>query len=249
MINLAVIPSMVLFFVVWYGDRVEKEPPKFLLKLFLFGCLSTISAVIIGLIGELIIGLAFDQESMVYLIIDNFIVTALVEEGGKYFFLKKLTWKNPEFNYTFDAVVYAVAVSIGFATVENILYVLSGGIIGGIIVAIMRAILSVPGHVIFAVFMGYYYGLAKYADAAGDEKKRKSNLVKALLIPVLLHGFYDFCLSTGSGLFVLIFLLFDLIMTIVAIVHFVKLSKGDTAIPAKMAEPDFRQEDGTKGQI
>ena len=235
MINLAVIPSMVLFFVVWYGDKVEKEPPKLLLKLVLFGCLSTVSAVIFGLLGELVVGLFLDTESLIYLIVDNFLLTALIEEGGKFFFLKIGTWKNKECNYTFDGVVYAVAVSLGFATIENILYVISNGILGGIFVAIIRALLSVPGHVIFAVFMGYYYGLAKYAEAEGDSGKCRKNLVKALLVPTLLHGFYDFCLSTESGIFILIFFLFDLTMTIVAIVRFIKFSKGDTAIPGANA--------------
>lgn len=231
MINLAVIPSMILFMVVWLGDRVEKEPPKLLLKLFLFGALSTVSALILGLLGGVVTRLFLGGEDLLYLLVDNFIVVALVEEGGKYFFLKLITWKNPEFNYTFDAVVYAVAVSLGFATIENILYVVSQGIIGGIIVAFMRALLAVPGHVIFAVFMGCYYGLAKHASAVGDVRKCRVNLVKALVIPVLLHGFYDFCLNTGSGVFVLIFFLFDIAMVIVTIWRFVKLSSRDTAIP------------------
>ena len=89
MINLAVIPSMILFFIVWYGDKVEKEPPKLLLKLFLFGGLSTISAVILELLGGVIIGLIFEEESLVGILLNNFIAIALVEEGGKYFFLKK----------------------------------------------------------------------------------------------------------------------------------------------------------------
>lgn len=231
MINLAIIPSMVLFFVVWYGDKVEKEPPKLLAKLFGLGCLSTISAVILGLLGEFAAGLVFEQESMIYLAVDNFILTALIEEGGKYFFLKVGTWKNKEFNYTFDGVVYAVAVSLGFATIENILYVLSSGLIGGFFVAIIRALLSVPGHVMFAVFMGYYYGLAKYAEAEGNMAKCRINLVKALLVPVLLHGFFDFCLSTGEGIFILLFFLFDICMTVAAVVRFWLFSKGDTAIP------------------
>lgn len=231
MINLAVIPSMILFFVVWYGDRVEKEPPRLLLKLFLFGALSTVSAVILELVGELMLGIFTEEGSLLYLLLNNFIFVALVEEGGKYFFLKLATWKNPEFNYTFDAVVYAVAVSLGFATIENILYVLTGGIIGGVVIAFIRGLLSVPGHVIFAVFMGYFYGMAKYAHATGNEKKCRVHLMLALVVPVLLHGFYDFCLTTKSWIFILIFLLFDVNMVAVAIWQFLRLSKGDTAIP------------------
>ena len=106
------------------------------------------------------------------------------------------------------------------------------------IIAIVRALLAVPGHVMFAVLMGYYYGTARYADAVGDAAKCRINLRMALVIPTLLHGFYDFCLSAEKGILILCFFLFDLLMTIVAIIQFVRLSKGDTAIPVRQAEKD-----------
>ena len=85
-----------------------------------------------------------------------------MEEGGKYFVLKHKTWRHPAFNYTFDAVVYAVTAALGFAVAENILYVMDGGV--G--VALLRAAVAVPGHAFDGVFMGYYYGIAKTAQLA-----------------------------------------------------------------------------------
>ncbi len=224
---LSVLPSIILFIIVWKGDRYEKEPPKLLLKLFFFGALTTISASIIEILfSDYILG-AMDHGSMLFIFIDNFLITAVSEEAGKYFVLKKLTWRHPAFNYTFDAVVYAVCASLGFATIENMLYLIDGNI--GL--AITRAIFSIPGHVIDAVFMGYYYGIARFADAYDDKRLTNRNLKLAFIVPVLIHGFYDFCLSTDYGIFILIFLIFEGVITVITVKKFKQLSKSDIVIP------------------
>ncbi|MBO4845335.1 MAG: PrsW family intramembrane metalloprotease [Lachnospiraceae bacterium] len=223
---LSVLPSIVLFIFVWKKDKIEKEPPKLLLKLFLFGALTTVSAMILGEIFTVITLEFIYEDTLTFAIIDNFILTALIEEGGKYFVLKKCTWKHKAFNYTFDGVIYAVCASLGFATLENILYVVGDGLS----TAILRALLAVPGHVIDALYMGCYYGIAKYEEALGNTKQSKSNLKKALLVPVLIHGFYDFCLSDESGLFLIVFLVFEIIITIKAVKKLKSLSKEDKMI-------------------
>ena len=124
-------------------------------------------------------------------------------------------------------MVYSVVVSLGFATFENILYVFQNGI--G--TAITRAIFSVPGHVIDAIFMGYFYGLARRAHGAGEEGAAKRYLFEALLIPVIMHGFYDFCLSTEDGMFILLFLVYEVVITVVAVKKLKSLSKNDAIIP------------------
>ena len=124
-------------------------------------------------------------------------------------------------------MVYAVTVSLGFATLENILYLFEASI--GI--AVVRALFSVPGHVIDAIYMGYYYGLARHADAYGDERLTKKYLRRAFFVPVVIHGFYDFCLSTEYGIFLLIFLTFEVVITILAVKKFRQLSKLPVTIP------------------
>lgn len=223
---LAIFPAAVLLVILWKLDSIEKEPPGLLARLFVFGALTVFSAMIFGSIGTELFLSPLIPGSLAYLIIDNFIVTALVEEGGKRFVLKKLTWKHPAFDYTFDAVVYAVTVSLGFATLENIFYVFENGI--G--TAIVRAILSVPGHAIDAVYMGSYYGMAKQCEHAGNRRGMRRGLRKSLLVPVLLHGFYDFCLSSESELLLLAFLAFEIIITIAAILRLRKLSREDHPI-------------------
>ncbi len=212
---LAVIPAVIIMFNVRKLDKAEPEPRGLLAKLFIFGALTVISAVLLGMVAEALN--IFDEGTTAYILFDNFIATALIEEGGKYFVLKKCTWKHPAFNYTFDAVVYAITVSLGFATVENIFYVMDGDIV----TALMRAVLSVPGHAIDGLFMGCYYGAARLSG-------RKS--VATLLVPVLLHGFYDFCLSMDSIAFTGLFFIFEIIITVTAVKKIKKLSAEDTPV-------------------
>ncbi len=226
LIFLAVLPGIVLFAMIQRQDKIEKEPPGLLLKLFLGGALTTASAMLFGWLGGELLLDGLDSESIEYLLIDNFLITALVEEGGKYYVLKKTTWRHPAFNYTFDAVVYAVTAALGFAVLENVLYVMSGGI--G--TALLRAVVAVPGHAFDGVYMGYYYGLAKSAWTNGERREMRSCLRKALWVPVLLHGFYDFCLETGSDLFFAIFIAFDLALTVLAIRRIKKLSHSDAPV-------------------
>lgn len=227
MLLLSILPSIILLVVVWKGDRYEKEPPGLLIKLFLLGSLTTISAFIIEFLFENVILSFMNQQGILFALIDNFLVVAVVEEAGKYFVLKKVTWKHPAFNFTFDAVVYAVAVSLGFATLENILYLIDGSVF----LALSRALFSVPGHFIDALYMGYYYGLARFSDAYNDDRLKKGNLRLAFWVPVLIHGFYDFCLSTEYGIFILIFLIFEAVLTFFAVRKFLKLSRIVAPIP------------------
>ncbi|MCR5704264.1 MAG: PrsW family intramembrane metalloprotease [Eubacterium sp.] len=226
MIKLAVLPALILFFYVYKLDKIEKEDSKLLIKLFLLGAATIISAIVLELIGMALLSMFFEKGETAYIFIANFLVVAVAEEGGKYLVLKKNTWNHEEFNYSFDAVLYAITVSLGFATIENVMYVLDGGV--G--VAILRALTSVPGHAIFGLFMGNYYGLAKRCEQQGYEDGMRKNLRKALGVPVLLHGFYDFCLEMNSGWFLGTFLVFELGLTILSVKKVKKMSKQDVAL-------------------
>lgn len=227
MLILAILPSIILFIIVWKGDRYEKEPPKLLIKLFLLGALTTISALIIEFLFSYVILRSMNHQGITFALINNFLVVALAEESGKYLVLKRVTWKHPAFNYTFDAVVYAVSVSLGFATLENVIYLIHGSVS----TAIGRALFSVPGHFIDALFMGYYYGFARFSDSYGDDRSKKKYLTQALGVPVLIHGFYNFCLSTEYRIFILVFLVFEVLMTVLSIRRFRQLSAAEVPIP------------------
>ncbi len=228
MIALSIIPGIILFLIVRKYDSVDKEPAGLLLKLFLFGALTVVSAILIRLYGgraaEAIFG---DRTNAGFLFIDCVILTALVQEGGKFLVLKLITWKNREFNYTFDAVVYSVVVALGFSIFLNIAYAFRFGMDDSLI----RIIFSVPGHAINSVFMGYFYGLARFAEGEKDESAVKKYLLEALLIPVALHGVYDLCISADRPAFYVMFAIYAVLMTVICVRQFILLSKNDTLIP------------------
>ena len=211
LIAAAVIPAIVLLRFVYKEDRLDKESPGLLLSLVIFGILSTFAAIVTEQIGEAILGILLPQSSTAYNVLLYFVVVALSEEGFKYLLLKKRTWYSSEFNCQFDGVVYAVFVSLGFAAFENVKYVFSYGLS----VALPRAILAVPGHMGFAVFMGVFYGRAKRCYGWGNGFGCKVNLILGYLFPVFLHGVYDTCCMLGTNTSTLVFVGFVLAMYLI----------------------------------
>lgn len=223
---LAVLPSIVLLIFVYKMDSYEKEPKGLLFGLFFLGVVSTIPAALLEVLGDFILALFVDEETSIYNGIEAFMVVALIEEGFKFLFMYILTWKNKAFNYKFDGIVYAVFVSLGFATFENILYVADGSVA----TALLRGVLSIPGHMTDAVFMGYYYGLAKDMHARGKKSQCTTYMWLTLIVPVILHGIYDCCLFIGSGISIIIFFLFVVLIDIISIVRVVRSSKHNAKI-------------------
>ncbi len=167
-----------------------------------------LASIVLEQIGTTILNSFVSPENPAYVIFLAFLVVAVVEEGTKFYLLHRRTWKNPNFNYRFDAIVYAVFVSLGFAAFENIGYVFGYGIT----VAPARALLAIPGHMSFAVFMGYFYGRAKLFFDYGDKEKSRTNLWLAYLSAVFLHGFYDSCAMIGSAGSTIVFVVFIILM-------------------------------------
>ena len=200
----AVLPAALLLRFVYRHDTVEKEPPGLLLRLLLMGVLAALCSGFLEGLAQTLLDLIVSPRSPLYTVLLAFLVVAMVEEGTKFWLLRRCTWRHPAFNYRFDAIVYAVFVSLGFAAYENIQYVLSYGLS----VALCRALLAVPGHMAFAVYMGVFYGRAKLRAGWGDGRGVRRNLRLAYLWPVFLHGFYDTCAMSGTALATGVFLVF-----------------------------------------
>ena len=212
LIAAAVIPAVILLVRVERLDRLEKESAGLLLSLVVFGVVSTSVAALGERIGIAVLNRLFAQESVLCDVLLYFGVVAFSEEGAKYVLLKRRTWRSPEFNCQFDGVVYGVFVALGFALWENIGYVA----MYGLSTALIRAVTAVPGHACFGVFMGVWYGMAKRREGAGDAAGSKRMRVRALLIPALLHGFYDFVASRESAAGSLVFIVFVILMFVTA---------------------------------
>ncbi len=204
----AVVPALFLMRYIYRHDTIEKEPASLLGSLVLCGVGAALVASVVERVGEWILNSALSQSSPYYLLVLAFVVVGAVEEGAKLFFLKMRTWKDWNFTHLFDGVVYSAFVSLGFAAYENIRYVFSYGLS----VALPRALFAIPGHLGFSVFMGVFYGRAKLCENRGDPAGRNKNLVLGYLLAVLLHGVYDACAMSGSGLATVIFYVFVAVM-------------------------------------
>lgn len=193
----ALAPVAIILFYVYFRDKYDKEPIGLLIKALVAGALTVIPVIFLeNLLSSL--NPAY-EESVFAGFWHAFVVAGFSEELLKFGALYLLVWKSPHFNEKFDGIVYAVFVSLGFAAVENVLYVSSGGME----TAISRAWSAVPAHAIFGVTMGYFFGIAHMYPSL-----RKSYLRKALMIPILLHGIYDFILMAGIPWLLSLFLPF-----------------------------------------
>ena len=198
---MAIIPTIVILAIVYNTDK-EKEPTKLLLSLFGVGILSCFLTVVISFAFDSVLSVfkIINEKSYIYIIFRCFLQVALIEELSKWIFCYSIGWNNKEFNHQYDAIVYCVFVSLGFATFENVLYSLHFGLK----TSILRGVISVPSHAAFAVIMGYYISKAKISKNAKDQYL---NMIYSIIIPVLLHGVFDLCLTIGQKALIIFLLL------------------------------------------
>ncbi len=183
---LAILPGIFISFYIYWRDRHSPEPHFNLIKTFIIGGIATYPAIKMEEYGIHTMGLLPSAD-----IWDTFWfafgVIAFSEEIAKLWFLRVFIVPKKDFNEPMDGIVYAVMLGMGFATWENILYVVYRN--GGAEVALMRMFTAVPAHAAFAMLMGYFVGLSRFAPTW---KLSALYLFLSLLLPVLVHGIYDF---------------------------------------------------------
>jgi len=185
----ALLPAIALLYYIWKKDT-QKEPTSWLVKAALWGvgiCFPV--AILEMIIKSILFGTGGTPTSLTGTTAMAFFVAALPEESFKLLALWQVLRKNPYFDEHFDGIVYAVCVGLGFAGIENVLYVFSQE--NWVSTAIVRSLLAVPGHYAFAILMGYYYSIYHFVD--------HSPKVAAcvLLVPVFAHGVYDALAMSG----------------------------------------------------
>lgn len=211
----SVLPVVILLIFIYKKDKFQPEPIGKLVLAFFVGCFSVVPAIVMELGIQFLepdnpVGAAF---------FNGYVVAAFCEELCKLSLLYWLVWKSRHFDEYFDGIVYAAFLSLGFACVENIGYVLMESDTP-MTIALFRGLLAVPAHFLFAVIMGYHFSLAKF-----DAPRRRTHLFHALLYPILLHGTYDTLLmltdalggsdeqaAAIAGLIFFVFLAFDIMM-------------------------------------
>ncbi len=231
---LALLPAIVLLVYIYKKDKADKEPPKLLAGLLLAGVGVALIAGFLNsgliILENKIFGLPLDYMEndppfsffthRLYNFIQAFMIVGPVEEGLKWLFTWKITSKNKNFNSLFDGVIYCVFTSLGFAAYENIGYVFQYGFSA----AVSRAITAVPGHMFFAIIMGYFYSMwhlqyqAKHLESecvrlnymkqpAASAFNTRKPLIASILLPMAVHGSYDYCCFVGTYLSMGIFYL------------------------------------------
>ena len=178
---LAIAPGIAISMYIYFKDKHEKEPLKLLVISFVLGVLSVIPITVLSLIGNYFFDFNPRSSSFYFSLVSCVVGIGLIEEYSKFIFVRYYTYKKEDFNEPFDGIVYCVMVSMGFATIENILYVYEGGQA----VAWTRMFTAVPMHAIFAIIMGYYMGIQKFYN-------KKNYALIGLFYASILHGVYDF---------------------------------------------------------
>jgi RsiW-degrading membrane proteinase PrsW (M82 family) len=189
LLALSIAPCIAICIFIYLKDKHNKEPIWLLLVSFVLGMLSTIPAIIVqlasGISLESLAGKSYQQVALF-----AFGVVAVSEELSKYIMVRYFAYRRQAFDDPFDGIVYAVMVSMGFATLENIGYVMQHGFATGI----FRMFISVPAHATFGIIMGYFLGLAKF-----NPSYKNRYLFLSVIFPVLFHGAFDFFLFMGNS--------------------------------------------------
>ncbi len=185
LLAIALAPGIAICLFIFHKDAFNREPKSTLLIAFVLGMLTIFPAIVIerGLeptVDSSIAGIATKA----------FIIVALTEELVKFMVLRYYAFNLKNFDEPLDGIVYSVIISMGFATLENVLYVQSYGMQVGI----YRMFLAVPAHGTFGVLMGYFAGKAKF-----DPANRSRLLLQGLLWATFFHGAYDFFLFLQSA--------------------------------------------------
>ena len=209
----SLLPIVLILVTIYNIDR-SKEPLVLLLIFFVLGIISCFGVMKISQILENF--LPFMSKKVIDLnplevIMYAFIGVALVEEFLKWLIVFLIGYNNKEFDEIYDIIVYSVFMSLGFAFFENIIYIFG---IREVTVAIFRAILAIPAHACYAIFMGYYLSMAKQSNT---KKEKLKYIILSIIVPVLLHGIYDYCLMSKNSILIVIFVIFTIFLDIISI--------------------------------
>lgn len=198
LIALAVVPAVALMVFFYLKDRYEPEPRGHVILAFLYGFLVLIPALFAGKGAQVLVS----QEFLVLAgtradLYRTFVMVALPEEGLKFALLAATIFRWKEFDEPFDGIVYGVALALGFATVENLYYILvHAQRADALKVAVLRGVFAVPAHALYGATMGYYMGRAKFSKETGEKVRR---VLMGFGLAWVFHGAYDFlCLFVGA---------------------------------------------------
>lgn len=182
---LAMAPSLAIMIYIYWKDKFDKEPLKELAITFILGALSAVPVILTGYFLKLF-GFDESSKSLIWSLVSMFCVVGFVEEFYKFLAVYIYSYKHKAFNEPFDGITYGVMSAMGFATLENLLYVFLDDQPES--VAWMRMFTAVPAHAFFGVISGYFIGLQR-------AKNMKGLALQGVFYAALLHTSYNFFLT------------------------------------------------------
>ncbi len=202
------VPALILAGYFWYGDPTTKEPLLGLAVTFLLAVgFATIAGVVNSIAQPFFAVFGIVGTTLFY-----FLIVGPIEETVKWLAVRSYAFRTDAFQTVVDGVVYGAMAGVGFAAIENLLYILMFSVDStaagfaiqqdrAVAIATQRAFVG-PGHVIFSAWAGFYLGLAKF-----NHGKRGPIVVKGLLIAAFIHALYN-TLVTNLSLTLVTFLAF-----------------------------------------
>lgn len=201
---MAVLPVILFLGWIYFKDKYDKEPPLKLLQYFILGFVVSILAIFL----ELYFTKLNIFSGIVSTFYTAFFVAAFTEEGLKSVILIPVLLRDKNFNEKLDGIIYSIFLALGFATIENIIYLARENLDLYFQLGVTRALISIPSHVMFAITMGYYISKYKFSK----EDKRSIYLIYSIIIPILLHGVFDFILMIQYRWAIIVFIVYIVLL-------------------------------------
>ena len=223
--KIAVLPVV---FLLYFAHKKDPHPEqmRFLMKIFGLGCLSAIPVLFCELFYEGVLKIPEDYGSFA-LFWNTFWGVAFVEEIFKWIAMFVISYRSKKFDETYDGIVYGAFSSMGFACIENLLYVVLGF---SVVTGVLRALTAVPGHFCYGVIMGYFMSKARY-----NKENGKSGIIYiflSILIPTALHALYDYLILDGTGLDILVWFVLIIVMFVSCFILIIRAAKNNAPIGA-----------------
>jgi RsiW-degrading membrane proteinase PrsW (M82 family) len=249
------VPGVIWLWIFYRTDWYEPEPKRLVLATFGLGVL----AILPAFAGERAAALVYPflehieqaaqtgNASAWPMFIGCFLVIGPCEEVAKFLAVRLFVYRHREFNEPLDGIIYAAAAALGFASLENVLYVFDWhthtvhwGTLG------VRSLLALPGHVIFSTTWGYALGRKRFAASY--------RVWPLVLGAAMLHGLYDFLLMYPPTRALIVLYMCLMVPIIVRQIRLLRsespFAPGAQPLPIALAPPEAASpatSDGARG--
>lgn len=226
LLSLCVIPSMLILWYIYIKDKSEKEPFYLIIILFIGGIISCLISILISIISKQYIpylNMNYYNMNIFEIFVKVFVVITLSEELTKWIINYITIWRNKNFKHIYDPIIYSACTALGFATFENIIYVTNYHN-NGIMIAIMRGLISIPSHAVFGIYSGFYLGISKNAYVCDKKDKALKYKILSILVPIMLHFTFDILLIKTNIIKYSLFIIYLTILYITALKKIKRLS-------------------------